>query len=115
VKKTVSSQKGKKIDAERRDKSHVGSQRKEKHVVHLIKMVKKTVRPQRGKKIDVQQRDKSHGAPYLLYLIKVVKKTVSSQRGKKIDVQQRDKSHVGSQRKEKHVKVMWAHKGKKNM
>ncbi len=74
----------------------MGSQRKEKRVVHLIKMVKKTVGPQRGKKIDVQQRDKSHGAPYLLYLIKVVKKIVSPQRSKKIDVEQRDKSHVGS-------------------
>jgi hypothetical protein len=51
VKKIVGSQRGKKIDVQQRDKSHVGSQRKEKHVVHLIKMVKKTMGPQRRKKI----------------------------------------------------------------
>ncbi len=67
VKKTVSSQRGKKIDAEQRDKSHVGSQRKEKRVVHFIKMVKKTVGPQRGKKIDVQQRDKVMG-PHIYFI-----------------------------------------------
>jgi hypothetical protein len=50
----------KKIDVKQRDKSHVGPQRTEKHVVDLVKMVKKTVSPQRGKKIDVEQKDKSH-------------------------------------------------------
>jgi hypothetical protein len=53
LKKTVSPQRGKRIDVQQRDKSHVGSQKKEKHVKHvvdLIKMVKKTMGPQRGQK-----------------------------------------------------------------
>ncbi len=57
------------------------SQKKEKHVVDLIKVVKKTVGPQRGKRIDVEQRDRSHVGPpkkekHLVNLIKVVKKIV---------------------------------------
>jgi hypothetical protein len=41
----------KKINVEQRDKSHVGPQRKEKHiVVDLMKMAKKTMGPQRGQK-----------------------------------------------------------------
>jgi hypothetical protein len=39
----------KKINVEQRDKSHVGPQRKEKHiVVALIKMVNKTMGSQKG-------------------------------------------------------------------
>jgi hypothetical protein len=38
----------KKIDVEQKDK--VGPQRKEKHVVDLIRMVKKTMGPQKGQK-----------------------------------------------------------------
>jgi hypothetical protein len=40
----------KKIDVKQKDKSHVGPQRKKKHVVDLIKMVKKIMGPQRGQK-----------------------------------------------------------------
>jgi hypothetical protein len=40
----------KKLDVEQKDKSHASPQRKEKHVVDLIKMVKKIVSPQRGQK-----------------------------------------------------------------
>jgi len=43
--------KWKKVNVEKRERSHVGPQRKEKHiVVVLIKMAKKTMGPQRGKK-----------------------------------------------------------------
>jgi len=38
----------KKLDVKQKDKSHVSPQRKEKHLVDLIKMVKKIVGPQRG-------------------------------------------------------------------
>jgi hypothetical protein len=40
----------KKIDFEQRDKSHVGPERKEKHVVDLIKMVKRSVSLEKGQK-----------------------------------------------------------------
>jgi len=41
----------KKINVEQRDKSHMGSQRKEKHiVVYLIQMGKKSKGPQKGQK-----------------------------------------------------------------
>jgi hypothetical protein len=62
VKNIVSPQRSKKIDVQQRDKSHVGSQRKEKHVVHLIKILKKTLVTKRPKK-KVEQRDKSHVGP----------------------------------------------------
>ncbi len=61
----------------------MGSQRKEKGVVDLIKVVKKIVGPQRGKKIDVGQRDKSYVGPqrkekHIFDLIKMVKKICGS-------------------------------------
>jgi len=67
----------------------VGSQRKEKHVVDLIKVVKKIVGPQRGKKIFVGQRDKSYVGPqrkekHIFDLIKMVKNNCGPQRGQKM-------------------------------
>jgi hypothetical protein len=56
----------KKIDVKQKDKSHVGPQRKENHVVDLIKMVKKTMGPQKRPK---KQKRKRTFALYHIYSI----------------------------------------------
>ncbi len=79
----------KKIDVEWKDKSHVGPQRKEKHVVDLIKMVKKTMGPQRGQKA---RKEKNFCIiPYLLHWwIRVV----GPQRGQKYERGQKTCSFI---------------------
>ncbi len=75
------------------------SQRKEKHVVDLIKVVKKIVGPQRGKKIFVGQRDKSYVGPqrkekHIFDLIKMVKNNCGSTKRSKNERRKKTYSFV---------------------